>query len=158
MVVIRDFESGDENAFRELNEAWIKRYFVLEEKDIHSLEHPRETILDRGGRILMAVEAGTPIGCCALIPVGAGEFEVAKMAVSDAFQGSGIGRRLLTETVELARRNGARRLYLETNSRLVPAVRLYESLGFQHLAPERVTPSPYARSNVQMELLVQPVE
>jgi hypothetical protein len=47
---------------------------------------------------------------------------------------------------------GAKRLYLETNSKLQSAIHVYESLGFKHLAPERVIPSPYARANVYMEL------
>ena len=45
-----------------------------------------------------------------------------------------------------------RRLYLETNRKLALAIRLYESVGFRHLPPERVVPSPYARANVYMEL------
>jgi hypothetical protein len=54
-----------------------------------------------------------------------------------------------------ARASGARRLYLETNRKLANAIHVYESLGFRHLPPERVVPSPYARANVYMELLVQ---
>jgi len=37
---------------------------------------------------------------------------------------------------------------------LANAIHLYESVGFRHLPPDRVTPSPYARSNVQMEMLL----
>jgi hypothetical protein len=48
---------------------------------------------------------------------------------------------------------GAESLYLETNDRLADAIHLYESLGFRHLPPERIVPSPYARANVYMELL-----
>ena len=81
------------------------------------------------------------------------EFEVAKMTVTSAHQGAGIGRKLLRATIEAGRRAGARRLYLETNSRLEAAVRLYES-GFKHLTPDRITPSPYARANVYMEMIL----
>ena len=83
-----------------------------------------------------------------------GIFEVAKMAVSDRYQGRGTGRKVLEYTVAQARALGARRLYLETNSKLANAIHLYESVGFRHLPPDRVTPSPYARSNVQMEMLL----
>jgi hypothetical protein len=34
----------------------------------------------------------------------------------------------------------------------VGAIRLYESVGFQHVPPERVIPSAYARADVYMEL------
>ncbi|MDR3703087.1 MAG: GNAT family N-acetyltransferase [Candidatus Sulfopaludibacter sp.] len=149
---IREFRPGDEIAFRELNEEWITRHFALEPKDVASLADPQATILDKGGRIFLAVRNGRPIGCCALLAMGPGEFEVAKMAVTESCQGAGIGRRLLAATIDGARALGARRLYLETNRKLASAVHLYESLGFRHVPPECVVPSPYARANVHMEM------
>jgi GNAT superfamily N-acetyltransferase len=151
-VTIREFRNGDEAAFRTLNEEWIVRYFVLEPKDEASLADPQGMILDRGGRIFFAVRDGQPVGCCALLAMASGEFEVAKMAVTESFQGAGIGRRLLGSVIAEARAAGARRLYLETNRKLGTAIRLYESLGFRHLPIERIVPSSYARANVYMEL------
>jgi GNAT superfamily N-acetyltransferase len=151
-IIIREFRPGDESAFRSLNEEWITRYFVLEPKDEDSLANPRETILDCGGSILLAVRGGRPIGCCALLAMAPGEFEVAKMAVTESSQRHGAGRRLLEKIIAEARSAGARRLYLETNRKLTAAIRLYESLGFRHLPPERIVPSAYARADVYMEL------
>ena len=149
---IREFRAGDETAFRRLNEEWINRYFTMEPKDEASLADPWGTILDPGGRIILAFQDDEAVGCCALLAMGPGEFEVAKMAVTKKSQGSGIGRRLLESLIAWARAAGARRLYLETNNRLAPAIQLYESLQFRRIPAERVTPSPYARSNVSMEL------
>jgi putative acetyltransferase len=154
-IIVREFAPGDETAFRELNEQWIRRYFALEPKDESVLADPRTTILDRGGRILIAVLQGQTVGCCALLAMEPGEFEVAKMAVMETFQGAGIGRRLLQTVIASARASGATRLYLETNRKLEPAIRLYESVGFRHLPPERIVPSPYARANVYMEMHLQ---
>jgi GNAT superfamily N-acetyltransferase len=154
-IEIREFQPGDEEAFNRLNEEWIVRYFVLEKKDVEALATPRETILDRGGRILFAVHGGAPVGCCALVAMGPGEFEVAKMAVTESAQGLGIGRRLLEATIEVARAAGASQLFLETNSVLAPAIRLYESVGFRHIPADRKKASPYARSDVQMELILR---
>lgn len=153
-IVIREFQPGDEAAFRELNQEWITRYFHLEEKDEEVLNQPQAKILARGGHILFAEIDGRCVGCCSLLRSGDNEFEVAKMAVTAARQGSGIGRRLLAATIEAARAAGARRLFLETNHVLTPAIRLYESVGFRHLPAERCEPSPYARSDVQMELML----
>ena len=47
---------------------------------------------------------------------------------------------------------GARRLYLETNHILTPAIRLYRSIGFKPVPPDRVVPSPSARADVYMEM------
>ena len=154
-LTIREFAAGDEAAFRKLNEEWIVRHFALEHKDRISLADPQGTILDRGGRIFLAVRDGQPVGCCALLAMAPGEFEVAKMAVTESLQGAGIGRHLLQRTIAEARASGARRLYLETNRKLAPAIRLYESMGFRHLPPERIVPSPYARADVYMELYLE---
>jgi putative acetyltransferase len=151
-LTIREFTAGDEAAFRKLNEEWIVRHFALEHKDEILLADPRGTILDLGGRIFIVVRDGQPVGCCALLAMAHGEFEVAKMAVTESLQGAGIGRHLLQRVVADARASGARRLYLETNRKLTPAIRLYESMGFRHLPPERIVPSPYARADVYMEL------
>jgi len=89
---------------------------------------------------------------CALVAMSPGEFEVAKMAVTESMRRSGIGRQLLEKAITEARALGAHRLYLETNKTLVGAIRLYESVGFRHLPSERVIPSAYARADVYMEL------
>jgi putative acetyltransferase len=151
-LIIREFEPGDELAFRQLNEAWIKHYFAMEAEDEHALADPRGAILSGGGRIFFAVQQGQTVGCCALRAMGPREYEVAKMAVAESVRRNGVGRRLLTRVVEAARAAGAARLYLETNHVLTPAIRLYESVGFRHLPPERIVPSPYARADVYMEM------
>jgi len=153
-VLIRSFQTGDEAAFRTLNEQWIKHYFKVGRKDQPILGDPLKSIIERGGQILIASAGGQTIGCCALLRMSEDEFEVAKMAVTPGYQGRGIGRRLLHAAIEEARRMRARRLYLETNHILEPAIRLYESVGFRRLHPTQVTPSPYDRADVYMELVL----
>jgi putative acetyltransferase len=151
-VIVREFERGDADAFRDLNVEWIERYFKLEQSDRDVLWHPQQAIIDRGGRIMMAVRDGVPLGCCALVAMGDREYELAKMAVTPAERGNGIGRKLMTATLELAERMGARRVFLGTNRILSSAIALYESVGFEHLPPERAPQGYYERANVYMEL------
>ena len=151
-VRIRPFEEGDAAAFRRLNEEWITRYFALEGKDRTMLLDPVGQILALGGHILVAVADDVPVGCCALLFVAPGVFELAKMAVTERHQGRGIGWRLLEGAIACARKAGARRLYLETHSSLRNAIHLYESVGFRRIPPERAEPSPYSRTDVSMEL------
>ena len=149
---IRPFRAGDAAAFRQLNEQWIAKYFTIEEQDRKVLNDPENYVLGRGGQIFMAMSDGVPLGCCALIPVEPGVYELAKMSVSEESRGRGIGRKVLEYTIAQARELGARRLYLETNRVLENAIHLYESVGFRRLPPESVPASPYARSDVSMEL------
>jgi len=148
-IELRAYQPGDAHAFRELNEAWIRRHFGLEEHDHEMLGDPEGYVLAQGGHIFFAIADGRHVGCCALLAMEPGVYEVAKMAVAESCQGRGIGRRLLAFMIEQGRALGASSLYLETNSKLANAVHLYESLGFKHLPPR---PSPYVRANVFMEL------
>ena len=158
-LTIRHFEPGDEEAFRRLNEEWITAFFRLEAKDEEMFADPERVVLNKGGHIFLAErqsdEGGLAvIGCCALLPMGSAEFEVSKMAVSPSLRGGGVGRAVLRHAIDFARARGVRRLYIETNHILSNAIHLYESLGFEHLPAHRVVPSPYARADIFMELLL----
>jgi ribosomal protein S18 acetylase RimI-like enzyme len=153
-VVVREFEAGDAEAFRRLNEEWIVKYFELEPKDEYVFANPEETILEKGGRIFFVEEGGKALGCCALLKIGEEEFEVGKMAVTESAKGRGLGRMVLVAAMEAARKSGAKRLFLETNSGLAPAIGLYESLGFRRLTAEERKPSAYARADVAMEMFL----
>jgi DNA-binding MarR family transcriptional regulator/N-acetylglutamate synthase-like GNAT family acetyltransferase len=149
-VEIVDFVPAYADVFRALNEEWIMRWFRMEESDHKALDHPQEYILDRGGHIFIALYRGTPVGTCALIAMDDGGFELAKMAVSPAAQGLGIGYLLGRACIEKARELGAPRVYLESNTTLKPAIHLYYKLGFRKVSG---MPSPYERSNIQMEIV-----
>ena len=62
-------------------------------------------------------------------------YEVAKMVIAPEAQGRGVGRLLMSAAIAWTRANGVRRLSLESNARLVPALRLCELAGFCHLLP-----------------------
>ncbi len=64
--------------------------------------------------------------------------EVWSVFVAAEAQGKGIGRALMQELIALARRiEGLEQLYLGVDVNNVPAIRLYESLGFTRYAHER---------------------
>jgi N-acetylglutamate synthase-like GNAT family acetyltransferase len=152
-ITFREFRSGDEDAFRTLNEQWISKYFVLEEKDMLTLRQPQKYILTPGGHIYFALLDEEIVGCCALIATGPGSYEVAKMAVNEEHRNRGIGKSMLAHVIDAARALGAHKLVLETNGKLKNAIHVYESLGFEHLDPAQVEPSPYKRADVFMELV-----
>ncbi len=145
---IVDFAPGHAAAFHDLNVAWISRLFALEPKDLEVLTDPQGKILDKGGRIFMAVKDGAAVGCVALLKMDDGGYEVAKMTVSEGLRGSGLGRRLLQQCIDVGAERGATRLYLETNASLGPALALYRAMGFRDLPPRE---TPYARADVFME-------
>ena len=145
---IVEFEPQHGEAFRVLNEAWISKYFVIEPKDREVLNDPQGKIIDKGGRVFMALQDGRAVGCAALLKMDDGGYEVAKMTVSETLRGSGLGRLLMQRCIDAGAELGATRLYLETNSTLAPALGLYRAMGFRDLAP---TETPYVRADVFME-------
>lgn len=150
-VAIVAFEPRHRAAFETLNVEWLERYFAVEAKDRAQMNDAQAAIVDQGGAILIAEDAtGEPLGCVALIPHGESELELAKMAVVGSAQGRGVGRKLMDAAIVKAREMGARSLYLESNTKLVPAVTLYERSGFRHLADEERQVSPYVRCDVYM--------
>ena len=137
-------------AFRALNIKWISTYFVMEEADYKAIDHP-EYILENGGHIFMALYQGEPVGTCALVRMEDDEYdyELAKMAVTPKAKGLGIGWLLGLAIIEKAKASGGKNLYLESNTKLTPAINLYHKLGFIKV---RNRPSPYDRCNIQMAI------
>ncbi|MFZ6009781.1 MAG: GNAT family N-acetyltransferase, partial [Bacteroidota bacterium] len=138
--------------FYELNKAWIERYFFLEALDKKMLEDPEAYILEKGGYIFIALYNNEIAGTCALIPCRYGVFELAKMAVSDLFQGKGIGYALGMHCIAAARMTGMRKIELLSNTVLTPAINLYRKLGFQEVP---LPQTGYQRANIKMELDMQ---
>lgn len=150
-VHIVEYEACYQSAFKSLNEEWISTFFEMEEADYKALDNPKEYILDKGGKIFVALYHNEPVGVCALIKIDQpyNGFELAKMAVSPKIQGKSIGWLLGLAAVNAAKELGASKIYLESNTMLKPAINLYQKLGFQKTEGYA---TPYKRCNIQMEL------
>lgn len=148
-VSIESWRPDHAAAWRSLNEDWLLAGgYVLEPKDQLVLGDPKGSILDKGGFIFIAERADQPVGCCSLMAMADGGYEVGKMAVLAEARGLNLGWRLLEACEAAARAAGAPRLYLETNKAQTHAIALYHRFGFVDLPPQ---PTPYARCDVWME-------
>lgn len=151
-VRIIPYSSEYKTAFFELNRQWIERFWQLEPHDIELLSNPEKHIIDRGGYIYVGLYQGKAVGVCALCKCEDSspfDYELAKLAVNPAIQRKGLGYKLCIAVIEKARELGAHTIFLESNTRLKPAIALYRKLGFKELPefhPE------YARGNIQMTL------
>ena len=149
-VIIREYKDEDKNEFRRLNIDWISHFFEMEEADHLALDSPRQYIIDQGGHIFVAIDANQIVGVCALLKRDCKEhpYELAKMAVSSSSRGKGIGLLLGNSIIKKATQLGAKKLYLESNTILEPAINLYRKLGFKEIVKKD---TPYKRCNIQME-------
>lgn len=139
------------SAFRDLNAAWISKYSEVEDSDYQLLDHPRETILEKGGHIMVALENGKPIGVCALIKQDGNpyDFKLARLAVAPAAQGKPIGKHLIEAIIAKASELGAKKLYTESYTSLQPVIHLYQQAGFKEITSHHHACNKF---NIRMEL------
>ena len=89
----------------------------------------------------VAEEDGEIAGCCGIRNI-AGEGEITNVAVANKFRRRGIGRALMEYMLKEAALLGMESSTLEVRVSNTPAIRLYESLGFQS---EGVRPGFYEK-------------
>ncbi|QLC67653.1 GNAT family N-acetyltransferase [Flavobacterium sp. LPB0248] len=140
-------------SFKDLNIEWISTYFEVEPNDVKALDHAEEYIINKGGEIFSAILDNEVLGVCALIKSDGKnyDYELAKMAVSPKAQGKGVGLLLAKSAIKWATEKGASKVYLESNTKLKPAIKLYEKLGFKEV--EGLS-SSYNRVDIQMMLIL----
>ena len=82
---------------------------------------------------VLLLDGETPVAHASLrmlqFPTGP-EWEVKRVIVDGSRRGRGLGRALMTEIIDVARRGGAKRLILQSGDRQPEAVALYTKLGF----------------------------
>ena len=144
------FRAEHAEAFYRLNRAWLDEHDLYEPADEVQLADPQGSVIDKGGAVFIAEADGTVVGTAAIAPHGPGEVELLKVTVAESARGAGLGRTLVELCIARAREMGADTMMLVSSSRLQPAVRLYERMGFTH----RPLPAslPYATADVCMEL------
>ena len=146
-VEVIPFEPRYRDDFKRLNVEWLEKHFYVEAIDHEVLSQPERMILKPGGFIFLARLGDEVVGTSALIKAKGG-FELSKMAVTERYQGLRIGHRLLEAAIAAFQKTGAKTLFLESNSKLKAAIRLYERNGFEHVP--RPQASHYQRADVYM--------
>jgi putative acetyltransferase len=151
MIEIIGYQNRYQPDFYRLNIAWLNKYNLTESHDLMILDDPEGKIINNGGFIWLAKEGDTIVGTAAIIKESDAIFELAKMAVDEAFQGKGISKLLIETCIDKAKKMGVSKLELFSNHQLITALRLYEKYGFKHVD---VTNSPFKTADVKMEMIL----
>jgi ribosomal protein S18 acetylase RimI-like enzyme len=152
MIKIIDYKEELKEHIRTLNYEWLQKYFKVEPNDVISLGDPKGEILDKDGHVFYASFNDEIVGVVALLKVEPGVFELAKMAVTEKYQGMKLGKVLMEHCIDFAGRNGIGKLVLYSNRQLGPAIHLYRKYGFYEIELE---PGHYERANIKMEKLIK---
>lgn len=150
-IEIVDYAPGYLSTFKRLNIMWINSHWSLEAHDLEVLSDPQTSIIAKGGHILVALVNDKPMGVVALCRMNNPDYdyEIAKLAVDPEARGTGIGNAIFKAAIEKARSLGAKKIFLESNTILKPAIGLYRKYGFTEL--KEYHPA-YDRGDIQMEL------
>ncbi len=154
MVRIIDWQPVHQEAWKDLNIAWISIDYDVEQVDLDTLDDPEKYFIHGGGVVLLAQREsdGEIIGTVALQPYGEGVLELCKMTVSEQARGLRIGELLGQVVLERARQAGAKKVFLLSNaSKSYQAINLYFKLGFRCVALQS---KEFKRASIQMEILL----
>ena len=96
------------------------------------------------GQLLVAMEDGEVLACCALRPLDNVDYsnacEIRRLYVRPAHRGLGLGRLLTEAQMDFARMHGCSCMLLDTLSDMEAARALYEDLGFEEIPPYYFNP------------------
>ncbi|QQS42586.1 MAG: GNAT family N-acetyltransferase [Acidobacteriota bacterium] len=130
---MREATNADCERVREIVFGVLEEYGLSPEPQgiDRDLEDIEASYLRRGGTFDVLVgENGTIVGTVGLYPIDGSTVELRKMYFLKQIRGKGLGKALLSRTVERARELGFERITLETASVLKEAIGLYTSFGF----------------------------
>jgi [ribosomal protein S18]-alanine N-acetyltransferase len=90
-----------------------------------------------------------------ILSMGAGEAHVLNICIDREYRGQGLGRHLLRRLLDIARWNGAERIFLEVRPSNPFAKTLYESVGFREIGKR---PRYYPAKNGREDAIVMVLE
>lgn len=90
-----------------------------------------------------------------IVSTGADEAHILNICIAPDYRGQGLGRHLLRRLLDIARWNGAERVFLEVRPSNPLAKSLYESLGFKEIGRR---PRYYPAKNGREDAIVMVLE
>lgn len=92
------------------------------------------------GRLYLAYDNKTPVGCVAMRPMNDNSCELKRLYVKKEYRGKHIGSSLIEKIVSEAKFLKYKGIYLDTLSTLTASVELYKKYGFYLIEPYRYNP------------------
>lgn len=144
MVALIDYDAAHEETLRALWTAYLEEGAISLREAGYEEDVPAVVAADLAdieqfrppdGRLLLAVDGGEAVGCGAVRVIAPGVAEVKRMYLRPEARGRGIGRSLLEELLDTARRFECREARLDTGWFMTDAHRLYRAAGFEECAP-----------------------
>lgn len=142
------FEEKYRQDFINFNTDWIVSNFgFLEEHDKETFERIDEE-MKAGAMIFFAVENNVALATCMAMPMNGKTWEICKLGSNKNVPYKGAGSAVFEAAMQWALNHGAERLFILSNSKLKPALHIYEKYGFKEIKLENYE---YIRGDIAFE-------
>lgn len=131
-VRLREKEKRQMVKIRELRKEDIEAVSIMEAKSFSmpwSAKDFEQLIEDEKSIYMVAELEGRVVGCCGVTNVS-GEGNINNVVVDEAYRSKGIAYTMMQELICVGRNNGILEFTLEVRVSNMPAIKLYEKLGF----------------------------
>ena len=139
-ITIRNIELKDNVAIASVIRAALTEFGANKPGTVYydpTTDHLFELFQTEGGSVYYIAEIdGTIVGGCGIFPTEGlpiGTCELVKLYLSNSARGTGLGKKLLLQSMQWAKENGYTQVYLESMPELSKAVAIYENVGFERL-------------------------
>lgn len=134
--------------FIDFNTDWIVSNFgFLEEHDKETFERIDEEI-KKGAMIFFSVENEVALATCMTMPMNDNTWEICKLGSNKNVSHKGADSAVFKTAMQWALNHGAERLFILSNSKLKPALHIYEKYGFKEIKLENYE---YIRGDIAFE-------
>lgn len=145
--MIRNMTLADcDNVYRIENdsfyEPWSKKALI---KDLKLNKHKKHFVYEKEGEAVGFY----------IVSVILDEVEIYTIAVDEAFRGQNIGTFMLERLVNDCRRMGVKKIWLEVSTKNLPALSLYEKLGFEKI---RLRKNYYSKTNEDAYIMLKELD
>ena len=142
------FEEKYRQSFIDFNTDWIVSNFgFLEEHDKETFERIDEE-MEAGASIFFAVENDAALATCMAMPLEGTTWELCKLGSNKNIPHKGAGSAVFEAAMKWALEHGAERLFILSNSKLKPALHIYEKYGFREI---KLDDYEYVRGDIAFE-------
>ena len=142
------FEEKYMQSFIDFNTDWIVSNFgFLEEHDKETFERIDEE-MEAGAMIFFAVENDIALATCMAMPLEGTTWELCKLGSNKNIPHRGAGSAVFEASMKWALEHGAERLFILSNSKLKPALHIYEKYGFREI---KLDDYEYVRGDIAFE-------
>lgn len=146
------YDSKYKDKFIEYNTDWIIDNFGFLEKEDKETFANIEQDIENGAMIYFAVEEENVLATCMAKHMQDDTWEICKLASNKHQSHKGCGSAVFESAMQWAVEHGASRLFILSNSRLKPAIHIYEKFGFKEI---KLDDYEYVRGDIAFEKIVE---